>query len=183
MKTAGGSFAQCFNAQTVADADHQVIIATDLNNCAADRQTLTPMMEQARRNTGRAPNQALADAGYCSEANLEDAVKLTEQDGTQVLIAAGRLGHDEVLESAPRGRIPKDLTRKPQPAKTPRSHRNRRSRQDHQAPEPTNPSRTLPPGRVTWTACEPQRSLPQRRPVVAATDPQGDGSWVSSKAR
>jgi len=30
MKTADGSFAQCFNAQTVVDADHQVIIATDL---------------------------------------------------------------------------------------------------------------------------------------------------------
>jgi len=110
MKTADGSFAQCFNAQAVVDADHQVIIATDLNNCAADSQTFTPMMEQARRNTGRAPKQALADAGYCSEANLEDAAKLTQQTGTEFLIAPGRLGHDENVEPAPRGRIPKDLT-------------------------------------------------------------------------
>ncbi len=29
MKTADGSFAQCFNAQAVVDADHQVIIPTD----------------------------------------------------------------------------------------------------------------------------------------------------------
>jgi len=29
MKTADGSFAQCFNAQAAVDADHQVIIATD----------------------------------------------------------------------------------------------------------------------------------------------------------
>jgi len=57
MKTADGSFAQCFNAQAVVDTDHQVIIATDLNNCAADAQTFTPMMELARRNTGRAPTQ------------------------------------------------------------------------------------------------------------------------------
>ena len=112
MKTADGSFAQCFNAQAVVDADHQVIIATDLNNCAADSQTFTPMMAQARRNTGRAPKQALADAGYCSEANLEDAAKLTEQDGTEFLIAPGRIGHDENVEPAPRGRIPKDLTLK-----------------------------------------------------------------------
>ena len=55
MKTADDSFAQCFNAQAVVDADHQVIIATDVNNCAADSQTFSPMMEQARRNTGRAP--------------------------------------------------------------------------------------------------------------------------------
>ncbi len=42
MKAADGSFAQCFNAQAVVDADHQVIIATDLNNCAADSQSFTP---------------------------------------------------------------------------------------------------------------------------------------------
>ncbi len=78
MKTADGSFAQCFNAQAVVDADHQVIIATDLNNCAAGSQTFTPMMEQARRNTGRAPKQALADAGYCWEANLEAAAQFAE---------------------------------------------------------------------------------------------------------
>ena len=112
MKTADGSFAQCFNAQAVVDADHQVIIATDVNNCAADSQTFTPMMEQARRNTGRAPKQALADAGYCSHANLDDAAKLTEQDGTEFLIAPGRLGHDEIIEPAPRGRVPKTLTPK-----------------------------------------------------------------------
>ena len=64
MKTADGSFAQCFNAQAGVDADH---------HCAADSQSFTPMMEQARRNTGRAPKQALADAGYCSQANLEAA--------------------------------------------------------------------------------------------------------------
>ena len=112
MKTADGSFAQCLGAQAVVDADHQVILATDLNNCAADSQSFTPMMALARRNTGRAPKQALADAGYCSEANLEAAAKLTEQDGTEVLIAPGRLGHDEMIEPAPRGRIPNHLTLK-----------------------------------------------------------------------
>ena len=112
MKTADGSFAQCFNAQAVVDADHQVIIATDLDNCAADSQTFEPMMAQARRNTGCAPKQTLADAGYNSQANLEAAAELTEQDGTEFLIAPGRLGHDEAVEPAPRGRIPKDYTLK-----------------------------------------------------------------------
>ena len=112
IKTADGSFAQCFNAQAVVDADHQVIIATELNNCAADSQSFEPMMAQARRNTGRAPTQALADAGYCSQANLEAAAKLTKQDGREFLIAPGRLGHDEIIEPAPRGQIPKDLTLK-----------------------------------------------------------------------
>jgi len=100
------------NAQAVVDGDHQVIIATDLNNCAADSQTFTPMMEQARRNTGRAPKQALADAGYCSQANLAAAATLTGQTGTEFLIAPGRLGHDEAVAPAQRGRIPKDFTLK-----------------------------------------------------------------------
>ena len=112
MKTADGSFAQCLGAQAVVDADHQVIIATELSNCAADSQSFTPMMAKAHRNTGRVPTQALADAGYCSQANLEAAAKLTEQDGTEFLIAPGRLGHDEPVPAAPRGRIPTDLTLK-----------------------------------------------------------------------
>ena len=87
-----------------------MIIATDVNNCAADSQMFTPMMEQARRNSGRAPKQAPADAGYCSQANLDEAAKLTALDGTEFLIATGRLGHDEVVGPAPRGRIPKNLT-------------------------------------------------------------------------
>jgi transposase len=109
MKTADGSFAQCFNAQAVVDADHQVIIATDLNNCAADSQTFEAMIEQTMRNTGRAPQQALADAGYCSDANLQTASEFTEQHGTEFLIATGRLGHEEAVPPSPRGRIPKDL--------------------------------------------------------------------------
>ncbi len=33
MKTSDGSFHQCYNAQAVVDADHQVIIATGLGQC------------------------------------------------------------------------------------------------------------------------------------------------------
>jgi hypothetical protein len=79
---------------------------------AADSQTFEPMMEQARRNTGRAPTQALTDAGYCSQANLAAAATITEQTGTEFLIAPGRRGHDEVVPPPPRGRIPKDFTLK-----------------------------------------------------------------------
>ena len=118
MKTADGSFAQCFNAQAVVDEAHQVIVATDLNNCAADSQTLVAMTEQVTANTGRAPKELLADAGYCSQANLEAAAEITEQTGTEFLIATGRLGHDEPVPPAPRGRIPNGLTAKQRMART-----------------------------------------------------------------
>jgi transposase len=112
MKTADGSFAQCFNAQAVVDEAHQVIVATELTNCASDAQTLVAMTEQTIANTGNAPRQLLADAGYCSESNLKAAADITEQTGTDFLIATGRLSHDETVPAAPRGRIPKGLTAK-----------------------------------------------------------------------
>jgi len=112
MKTADGSFHQCYNAQAVVDAECQVIIAADLNDCAADVATLIPMTEQAIRNTGTAPAQVLADAGYCSADNLHAATEFTDQHGSEFFIATGRRGHDEPQPVAPRGRIPKTATDK-----------------------------------------------------------------------
>ncbi len=63
MLTGDGSFAQCYNAQAVVDADHQVIVAADLTDCASDVVSLIPMSEQVAANTGQQPEQLLADAG------------------------------------------------------------------------------------------------------------------------
>jgi transposase len=112
MKTSDGSFHQCYNAQAVVDEDHQVIVATDLNDCAADVANLIPMTEQATANTGTAPGQVLADAGYCSGDNLDAAAELSEQTGTDFFIATGRTSHDEPVPATPRGRIPKHATPK-----------------------------------------------------------------------
>jgi hypothetical protein len=49
MKTADGSFHQCFNAQAVVDAEHQVIVAADLNDCAADVANLIGVDRTSRR--------------------------------------------------------------------------------------------------------------------------------------
>ena len=110
MKTSDGSFHQCFNAQAVVDAEHQVIVAADLNDCAADVGNLIAMTEQSVANTGRAPGEMLADAGYCSEENLVEAAAVTASTGTEFFIATGRTKHDDPLPASPRGRIPKDAT-------------------------------------------------------------------------
>ena len=54
MKSADGAFVQAYNAQAVVDDAHQIIIAADLDNCAADSPKLTPMLDLAQANTGRA---------------------------------------------------------------------------------------------------------------------------------
>ena len=112
MKTSGGSFEQCYNAQAVVDAEHQVIVAADLNTCAADVGNLIPLTEQVTANTGQVPRQVLADAGYCSADNLEAAAARTASCGTEFFIATGRRGHDEPVPAAPRGRIPATATPK-----------------------------------------------------------------------
>jgi len=112
MKTSDGSFHQCYNAQTVVDAEHQVIVAADVNHCAADVANLIPMTEQATANTGTAPGQVLADAGYCSADNLAAAAEFTDQHGSEFFVATGRRSHDEPAPVAPRGPIPKTATPK-----------------------------------------------------------------------
>jgi transposase len=110
MKTSDGSFHQCYNAQAVVDEEHQVILATDVDDCAADVANLIPMTEQATANTGQAPEQVLADAGYCSADNLDAATKFTDQHGSEFFIATGRAKHDDPPPVAPRGPIPKNAT-------------------------------------------------------------------------
>ena len=112
MKTADGSFHQCFNAQAVVDAEHQVIVAADLNDCASDMANLIPLSEQVHTNTGVAPAQMLADAGYCSADNLVQAAALTANTGTEFFVATGRRSHDEPAPPPPRGRIPANFTAK-----------------------------------------------------------------------
>ena len=70
MKTPGGGFEQCFNAQIAVDAEAQIIVAADVTPSAADVRQLLPMQDLAEQNTGQRPRRVLADAGYKSEANL-----------------------------------------------------------------------------------------------------------------
>lgn len=103
MKTNDG-FHYAYNGQAVVDEKSQVVIATDITQAATDINQLLPMIASARATLKQAgvegePRVWLADAGYCSDANLEKA-------GSNVLIATGRLKHGEAAPAAPRGRIP-----------------------------------------------------------------------------
>ncbi len=108
MKTSDNSFHQCYNAQAVVDDAHQVIVATRLDNNAADAPTFKPMVEDMIANCEATPAQVLADAGYFSEDNVATAAEL----GVDALIATGRMKHGETVPPAPRGPIPKDATTK-----------------------------------------------------------------------
>lgn len=125
MKTADGAFHQCFNAQAVVDDAHQVIVAAEVNDCAADVGNLIPMTEQTIENTGHAPTQMLADAGYCSQDNLNQATDVSAQTGTEFFIAPGRAKHHDPAPVAPRGPIPTNATAKQRMARKLKTKRGR----------------------------------------------------------
>lgn len=89
MPTRSGGFEQCYNAQAAVDADAQVIVACDVVATSADMAQLLPMVDQVRANTGRKPRCCSADAGYCSEKNLEGL----EGRKIRAYIATGRQKH------------------------------------------------------------------------------------------
>ena len=70
MKTNDGTI-QGYNGQAAVDAAHQVIVAHGLSNKGNDQEQLAPMVDAVALNMGSKPKEVSADAGYCSEANLE----------------------------------------------------------------------------------------------------------------
>ena len=126
MKTADGSFHYCYNAQAVVDEAHQVIIATSLTQAATDIGQLVPMMNEIASELEAAgidgsPRLLLADAGYCSKDNRDTV----NDRGIDVLVATGRVKHNERVPDAPRGRIPADATSRERMARRLRTKKGR----------------------------------------------------------
>ena len=96
MKHSGGNFEQSYNGYTAVDAAHQIIVAAELTNCAADSQMLPVVIAAVKENLGEMPAQTLADAGFRSEAVL---AKVAEHHG-DVLVALGREGRDDATINA-----------------------------------------------------------------------------------
>jgi transposase len=85
MKSKDG-FVQAYNAQAAVDAEAQIIVAHDVTQSAVDSGQLVPMTDAIETNLGRKPAQLSADAGYCSEANLE----ALENRNIDAYVATGR---------------------------------------------------------------------------------------------
>jgi hypothetical protein len=91
MKHAGGGFEQSYNAYTAVDADHQIIVAADLTNNAADSGRLPELLGAVKRNLDALPAQALADAGFRSEATLATLADVP----CEIVVALGREGREQ----------------------------------------------------------------------------------------
>ena len=112
VKTRQGC-AQGYNAQAAVD-EGQIVVAADLTQDENDRRQLHPMVGQAVENAEAVGAEgkvrsATADAGYCSEANFEDA----PPDGPELFVSTAndrKRRKSAAEEPPPRGRIPKGLS-------------------------------------------------------------------------
>jgi len=116
MKTRRG-YVQGYNGQAVV-TEAQIIIAAELTNQENDIQQLHPMLKQAQENITSVEElkkqkitEALADAGYMSQQNLDTA----SPDGPELFIATKKdwKQRKALTETpSPRGRIPNDLSKR-----------------------------------------------------------------------
>jgi transposase len=80
MKMADGGFRPAYNVQLASTPDSQIIVGVDVNNCGSDGGQLSPMLEQVRERYQQRPAEWLADGGFASDTDIEDA----HRDGTTV---------------------------------------------------------------------------------------------------
>jgi transposase len=112
MKTQAG-YVQGYNAQAIVTAE-QIVVAAELTQQANDIHQLYPMVAQARENLHTIGHlqpigTAVADAGYCSDANLTMVVP----NGPELLVATNKDWKQRKAQReqpAPCGRIPTKLT-------------------------------------------------------------------------
>lgn len=103
------AFQYSYNTQVAVDAEAQVIVATAVSQAANDVKELQPLVEQISSNLrGAKPKQVSADTGYFSEHNVD----FLEDAGIDAFIATKRHQHGADPPPPPRGRTPKDLTKK-----------------------------------------------------------------------
>ena len=104
LKTKDG-YIQGYNAQAAVDAKAQIIVAHTLTNNGSDQGQLAPLLNGIKANLGRNPDEASADAGYCSTANLRTLIRRRIKG----YIATGRQKHGTTSATAKRPGKPGSL--------------------------------------------------------------------------
>jgi transposase len=90
MKRAGGGFDYCYNAQTAVDEAAHIIVAAEVVNTSSDVHQLPMVLGAVQSHTGLQASQVLADAGYRSEAVMNELAQSLPE--TELVIALGREG-------------------------------------------------------------------------------------------
>ena len=100
-------FVQGYNVQVAVEGTLQLIVGEAVTQDTNDKQQLRPMIRTMKEQAGQAPDELLADSGYCSDESLRYLAR-TKIDG---YIATRKMKHGERSGPAPRGPIRREATR------------------------------------------------------------------------
>jgi transposase len=98
-------FVQAYNVQVAVD-ELQLIVGQSVTQETNDKKQLLPMITTIAQQSGDTPTQLLADAGYCSDANLTAIADTT----IDAYISTRKQKHGERPGPCPRGPLPKTAT-------------------------------------------------------------------------
>jgi len=101
-------YIQGYNAQAAVDGTAQIIVAHELTQSMSDQAQFVPLIDGIEKNLGRKPKEAAADAGYCSEVNLEALASR----GIAAYIATGRAKHPAEAKREPSGPLTQAMRQK-----------------------------------------------------------------------
>ena len=94
MTTWEKGYVQSYNCQIVVEKRNHIIIGAFVTNAANDYHQLTPAFDAVKETTGEYPVCYVADTGYFSARNIEEADKY----GIEVLIPPKKMDRREAFE-------------------------------------------------------------------------------------
>ncbi|MCX6640236.1 MAG: IS1182 family transposase [bacterium] len=97
MRHYGGKQDWSYNAQVAVDAQSQVIVAAEVVTECTDQHQLAPMYHQVVANTGQAPTEISADAGYATGSSQV----FLEENSIDAYMPDQYLETDKVKSDAP----------------------------------------------------------------------------------
>ena len=70
MKQADGGFAPSYNVQISSDTAAGLVVGVDVTQAGSDYEQLVPAVAKVQENSGRLPEQVVADGGFTSRENI-----------------------------------------------------------------------------------------------------------------
>jgi len=108
----GEGFVQAYNGQIAVEPEFQLIVGQLVTQAGNDKEQVQPMVQAIEEQSGQLAVELVADAGYCSDSNLEYLESEAEPERQiHAYVATGRQKHSDAPAVCPRGPLPKGATR------------------------------------------------------------------------
>ena len=100
MTTRTEGFQQYYNARAVMDGESQLVVGMEVTDNTSDGGRLVELVDDVAGACGEVAGEVLADAGYCSETELEE-LDARRIEGDEALGGKGKAAASSSPESCP----------------------------------------------------------------------------------